>query len=134
MSIRKKLILNQILFRHRINPNYQVLMQADTNLISLISDLTSTATRELALIELSKKREMIDDLAPLLWHSFGKSLGTVESSIILQASCLRYYRKLYRFTRYCPHPRSLRTLPTASAMHSHFSSASLVTKRRELCC
>ncbi len=44
----------------------------DANLASLISDLTSTATRELALIELSKKREMIEDLAPLLWHSFGK--------------------------------------------------------------
>lgn len=38
---------------------------------SLIHDLIDNQTRELALIELSKKREQYEDLAPLLWHSFG---------------------------------------------------------------
>lgn len=37
-----------------------------------ILDLTSPATREQALLELSKKREAYEDLAPILWHSFGK--------------------------------------------------------------
>ena len=36
-----------------------------------IINLTNPATRENALLELSKKREAYDDLAPTLWHSFG---------------------------------------------------------------
>lgn len=39
----------------------------------LIVDLMSPATREGALLELSKKREQWDDLALVLWHSFGES-------------------------------------------------------------
>lgn len=38
---------------------------------ALVMDLASTATRETALLELSKKREQYDDLALVLWHSFG---------------------------------------------------------------
>ncbi|KAK4047727.1 RNA-binding protein, CCR4-NOT complex subunit Rcd1 [Microbotryomycetes sp. JL201] len=37
----------------------------------LIVDLMSPTTREAALLELSKKREQWDDLALVLWHSFG---------------------------------------------------------------
>lgn len=37
----------------------------------LIVDLMNPATREAALLELSKKREQWDDLALVLWHSFG---------------------------------------------------------------
>lgn len=40
----------------------------------LIHDITDIQTRELALIELSKKREQYEELAPLLWHSFGKNI------------------------------------------------------------
>jgi CCR4-NOT transcription complex subunit 9 len=36
-----------------------------------ILDLTNPTTRELALLELSKKREAYEDLAPILWYSFG---------------------------------------------------------------
>jgi CCR4-NOT transcription complex subunit 9 len=39
----------------------------------LIVDLLNPLTRELALLELSKKREQWDDLALVLWHSFGQS-------------------------------------------------------------
>lgn len=39
----------------------------------LIVDLMSPTTREGALLELSKKREQWDDLALVLWHSFGAS-------------------------------------------------------------
>lgn len=38
----------------------------------LIVDLMSPTTREGALLELSKKREQWDDLALVLWHSFGE--------------------------------------------------------------
>lgn len=37
----------------------------------LVVDVTVPATREKALLELSKKRESFQELAPYLWHSFG---------------------------------------------------------------
>ena len=40
-------------------------------LFSLVIDLMDPTTRETALLELSKKREQYDDLAMILWHSFG---------------------------------------------------------------
>lgn len=43
------------------------------NICKWIAELNSTDTREQALIELSKKRESVPDLAPLLWYSFGIS-------------------------------------------------------------
>ncbi|XP_053615278.1 CCR4-NOT transcription complex subunit 9 [Plodia interpunctella] len=36
-----------------------------------ILELCNPETRENALLELSKKREVVPDLAPMLWHSFG---------------------------------------------------------------
>jgi CCR4-NOT transcription complex subunit 9 len=36
-----------------------------------ITELLSSTTRESALMELSRKREKVADLAVLLWHSFG---------------------------------------------------------------
>ncbi|CAB3256958.1 unnamed protein product [Arctia plantaginis] len=36
-----------------------------------ILELCNPETRENALLELSKKRENVPDLAPMLWHSFG---------------------------------------------------------------
>lgn len=36
-----------------------------------ITELLSSSTREAALMELSRKREKVADLAVLLWHSFG---------------------------------------------------------------
>jgi len=41
------------------------------NVEQLVLELTNPATRENALLELSKKRETFPDLAPYLWHSFG---------------------------------------------------------------
>merc|ERR1711981_1306914 len=38
---------------------------------SLVHELTASEQREGALLELSKKREAVPDLAPILWHSFG---------------------------------------------------------------
>jgi hypothetical protein len=37
-----------------------------------ISQLMKPATRETALLELSKKREQVPELALILWHSFGE--------------------------------------------------------------
>ena len=40
--------------------------------MNYIADLLNENTREAALLELSKKREQVPELALILWHSFGK--------------------------------------------------------------
>lgn len=40
-------------------------------MLEWIAQLMSPATRETALLELSKKREQVPELALILWHSFG---------------------------------------------------------------
>lgn len=44
----------------------------DDKIYALVIELMDPATREAALLELSKKREQYDDLALVLWHSFGE--------------------------------------------------------------
>ena len=39
-----------------------------------IAELLNEDTRESALLELSKKREQVPELALILWHSFGMSI------------------------------------------------------------
>lgn len=39
--------------------------------MAYIADLLNENTREAALLELSKKREQVPELALILWHSFG---------------------------------------------------------------
>jgi hypothetical protein len=46
-------------------------------LFSLVIDLMDPNTRETALLELSKKREQYDDLAMILWHSFGACFSSL---------------------------------------------------------
>lgn len=43
----------------------------EEKIFGLIKDLLNPSLREAALLELSKRRETFDDLAPVLWHSFG---------------------------------------------------------------
>ncbi|KAI0726749.1 Rcd1-domain-containing protein [Fomitopsis betulina] len=43
----------------------------ETKIYGLVIELLDANTRETALLELSKKREQYDDLALVLWHSFG---------------------------------------------------------------
>lgn len=45
-----------------------------------INELSSPETRENALLELSKKRESVPDLAPMLWHSFGTIAALLQVS------------------------------------------------------
>lgn len=53
-------------------PNNSALaVHEDGKIYSLVIDLMDPNTREGALLELSKKREQYDDLALVLWHSFG---------------------------------------------------------------
>jgi len=57
--------------------SHPLALQADNKIYSLVADLMDPATREGALLELSKKREQYDDLALVLWHSFGMHINLV---------------------------------------------------------
>ncbi|XP_063964484.1 CCR4-NOT transcription complex subunit 9 [Lytechinus pictus] len=46
-----------------------------------IVELASPDTRENALHELSKKREVVPDLAPMLWHSFGTVAALLQEIV-----------------------------------------------------
>ncbi|KAJ8951896.1 hypothetical protein NQ318_019874 [Aromia moschata] len=46
-----------------------------------ILELTNPETRENALLELSKKREVVPDLAPMLWNSFGTIAALLQEII-----------------------------------------------------
>lgn len=47
----------------------------------LVLDLTQPVTREHALLELSKRREAYEDLAPILWHAFGALVTWADVSM-----------------------------------------------------
>lgn len=53
--------------------NAHLAAQEEAKIHALVIELLDSSTREGALLELSKKREQIDDLALVLWHSFGES-------------------------------------------------------------
>lgn len=51
-----------------------------------INELSNPETRETALFELSKKREGVPDLAPMLWHSFGTIAALLQEIINIYPS------------------------------------------------
>lgn len=54
------------------NPN---MSEDNRRTMAYIADLLNENTREQALLELSKKREQVPELALILWHSFGTFLA-----------------------------------------------------------
>lgn len=51
----------------------------EAKIYALLADLLDPQSREGALLELSKKREMYEDLALVLWGGFGEYLRTNRS-------------------------------------------------------
>lgn len=61
-----------------------------------INELSSPETRENALLELSKKRESVPDLAPMLWHSCGTIAALLQVSCAKKGNILaKHYRLPY---------------------------------------
>lgn len=48
--------------------------EENKRVLDWIAQLMKPSTRESALLELSKKREQVPELALILWHSFGKQV------------------------------------------------------------
>ena len=49
-----------------------IVSDENRKVLDWIAQLMKAETRETALLELSKKREQVPELALILWHSFGK--------------------------------------------------------------
>lgn len=57
---------------HNHDASHEPLISEDNRrTMAYIADLLNENTREAALLELSKKREQVPELALILWHSFG---------------------------------------------------------------
>jgi CCR4-NOT transcription complex subunit 9 len=50
--------------------------EENRRVLEWIAQVLNTNTRESALLELSKKREQVPELALILWHSFGRLART----------------------------------------------------------
>ena len=64
---------------HGINPDHNLGNSADgtwseenRRVLGWVAELMNGSSRETALMELSKKREQVPELALIIWHSFGK--------------------------------------------------------------
>ncbi|KAK8776531.1 hypothetical protein V5799_030126 [Amblyomma americanum] len=63
-------------------PQHPVMQTVDKEKIfQWIIELSNPETRENALLELSKKREVVPDLAPMLWNSFGTIAALLQEII-----------------------------------------------------
>ena len=47
-------------------------MEENRRVLGWVAELLNGNSRETALMELSKKREQVPELALIIWHSFGK--------------------------------------------------------------
>merc|ERR1719494_161605 len=56
----------------------QPLRRQEQEVYVLVQDLRVQEKRENALLELSKRRESLEDLAPILWHSFGTIAALIQ--------------------------------------------------------
>lgn len=54
-----------------------VMSEENRRVLGWVAELMNGNSREAALMELSKKREQVPELALIIWHSFGEStVGT----------------------------------------------------------
>lgn len=58
---------------HNMGPNAidSNWIEENRRVLGWVAELMSGSSRETALMELSKKREQVPELALIIWHSFG---------------------------------------------------------------
>ncbi|KAK2171392.1 hypothetical protein NP493_1072g00007 [Ridgeia piscesae] len=66
-----------------------------------IVELASPDTRENALLELSKKREVVPDLAPMLWHSFGTIAALLQEIVNIYPAINPAHLTAHQSNRVC---------------------------------
>ena len=53
-------------------------MEENRRVLNWVAELLHGSSRETALMELSKKREQVPELALIIWHSFGKHRTSIK--------------------------------------------------------
>mmetsp|Transcript_1744 Transcript_1744/g.5281 ORF Transcript_1744/g.5281 Transcript_1744/m.5281 type:complete len:293 (+) Transcript_1744:311-1189(+) len=64
-------------------PNMEGSGGGDEKVYELVMELTNPEHRASALLELSKKRDSVRDLAPILWHSFGTIAALLQEIVAI---------------------------------------------------
>ncbi|TFA98105.1 Cell differentiation protein rcd1 [Trichoderma ghanense] len=72
---------NSIAATHGQDGGHDNISEDNRRTMAYIADLLSENTREAALLELSKKREQVPELALILWHSFGVMTSLLQEII-----------------------------------------------------
>lgn len=62
-------------------PSMEQMSEENQKVVQWVSDLMEPSKREGALMELSKKREQVPELALILWHSFGVMTSLLQEII-----------------------------------------------------
>lgn len=82
------------------SPAIPAVAHEEQKVYGLVIDLLNPEKRESALLELSKKREQYDDLALVLWHSFGEYAPSDTLLLRLKQPC-RYHARASPRDRVC---------------------------------
>ena len=61
-------------------------MEENRRVLGWVAELLNGNSRETALMELSKKREQVPELALIIWHSFGRLLRTIDLKIATEST------------------------------------------------
>ncbi|KAK1244827.1 hypothetical protein MKX08_004456 [Trichoderma sp. CBMAI-0020] len=72
---------NSLAAAHGQDGGHDNISEDNRRTMAYIADLLSENTREAALLELSKKREQVPELALILWHSFGVMTSLLQEII-----------------------------------------------------
>ncbi|KAF8938750.1 Cell differentiation protein rcd1 [Haplosporangium gracile] len=67
--------------QQQLQQQQQIATIEDEKIYLLILELTNPVNREQALLELSKKREQFDELALVLWHSYGVMAALLQEIV-----------------------------------------------------
>lgn len=95
-----------------------------------IIELSNSETRENALLELSKKREVVPDLAPMLWHSFGTIASLLQEIINIYPAINPATLTAYQSNRVCNALALLQCVASHPETRSSFLQVSLRAYQR----
>ncbi|XP_065215272.1 CCR4-NOT transcription complex subunit 9 isoform X2 [Planococcus citri] len=90
-----------------------------------VLDIPNPETREIALLELSKKRESVPDLAPMLWHSFGTVAALLQEIINIYPAISPASLSAYQSNRVCNALALLQCLASHPETRSVFLQANI---------
>ena len=90
-----------------------------------INELTNAETRENALFELSKKREVVPDLATMLWYSFGSITALLHEIITVYPTINPPTLSAYQSNRVCNALALLQCIASHHETRSAFLAANI---------